>query len=72
MYCTIDFKTKRELKLAIMLGNKLTVYDPHAPVIGEVTKKNGQVLLFGPHNSEGEQWYMAAELKDGFIMELFE
>lgn len=68
MYTTINFKTKKALKEAVLSGQQITVYQP-GPFGGNVNP-NGTVFLEGPHYPEPHKWYAKAELKDGFVVKV--
>ena len=66
MYAEINFKTKKELKEAVELGQKVGVY---APGLG-TPKDNGLEFLEGPHYPEPHKWYAKVEMKDGIIVKV--
>ncbi len=63
MYTVINFKTKKQLKDAVLSGKKIEIY---APGLGTPVF-NGTEYLEGPHYPEPHRWYAQVEMKDGFI-----
>ena len=68
MYTRKNFKTKKELKSAILRGERLEIYQP-GPFSDQVPK-DGLVCLEGPHYPLPHTWYAQAELKDGIIVKV--
>jgi hypothetical protein len=64
MYCDINFKTKKELKLAVAAGQKIGIF---APGMG-TPKANGRETLEGPHFPKPHTWYAEVMMKDGYIV----
>lgn len=70
MYCTTNFKTKRELKAAVAAGKVETIYQPN-DIFG-ITEKiaNGQIKrcsVEGPHFPEPHTWYADVDVEQGRI-----
>lgn len=65
-YCTVNFKTKKELIAAVKEGRQLGVYSP-GPF---PCNQNGLVNLEGPHYPKPHTWYASAEVKDGVIVKV--
>ena len=63
MYTEINFKTKKELKLAVDAGREIRVFQP-GPFPG---KTDGTVCLEGPHYPEPHRWYAEAEIENGIV-----
>lgn len=68
MYTTINFKTKRALKLAIAEGKRLTVFQ--AGSFGGNEPTDGRVTLEGPHYPAPHSWYADAILADGILVKV--
>jgi hypothetical protein len=66
MYCTYNFKTKRDFKDALKNGMSLTLY---APSLGQ-PKENGPEFVEGPHYPEPHKWYAEVEMKDGKVIKI--
>lgn len=66
MYTTKNFKTKKALKDAIALGEKITFFQP-VP-FGEAAPKEGKIFLEGPHYPEAHRWYAQAVVKNGLVV----
>lgn len=67
-YTTKNFKTKKQIKLAIAAGEKITCYQPGP--FGPSTTSNGSITLEGPHYPEPHRWYGQGEMKDGFLIKI--
>ena len=65
-YCDINFKTKKELKMAVASGLKIMVFQPG---FGD-TPTDGTVYLEGPHFPEPHRWYAEAKLCGGRVTEV--
>lgn len=68
MYCTINFKTKADLKRAVANGAKVTYFQPGP--FGGKEPKDGTIYLEGPHYPEPHRWYAQAEVRDGIIVKI--
>ena len=65
-YVTPDFKTKKELKNALLDERPISVYQPglgHVPI-------NGTVYLEGPHYPKPHTWYAEGTMKDGKLVKV--
>ena len=67
-YTDVNFKTKADLKRAVLAGRKVTYYQPGP--FGGNEPRNGTVYLNGPHYPEPHRWYAQAEVKDGVIVKV--
>lgn len=67
MYCTKNFRTKKDLKAAVANGEKVSVFQPN-DMFGRPAPKEGVVALEGPHYPKPHSWYASATLKDGYIV----
>lgn len=65
-YTDINFKTKKQLKEAVVGGKRVTVFQPGP--FSEQCPKDGGVCLEGPHYPEPHRWYASAILKDGVVV----
>lgn len=69
MYTTINFKNKKELKLAVASGKAVTVYCPGiCPHGGNDSTFTGKAFLEGPHYPAPHTWYATATVKDGVVV----
>lgn len=68
MYTSINFKTKKELKLAVESGKQISVFQPGP--FGGNAPKDGKVCLEGPHYPQMHTFYAVATLKDGYIIKV--
>jgi hypothetical protein len=69
LYTSRNFKSKKDLKEAVAMGRKITVYDPGFGMGGETPPpNNGTCAVAGPHYPEPHRWYATVTLKDGFIV----
>jgi len=66
MYCSPNFKTKKQLKEAVTSGKKVTVF---APGLG-TPKRDGWETLEGPHYPQPHTWYAQVEMRDGLIIKV--
>ncbi len=64
-YCEVNFRTKKELKLAVQSGRKMGVYN-YSGIFP--TKENGTEYLEGPHYPKPHMWYAKATMRDGIII----
>lgn len=63
MYCTTNFKTKKQLKGAVKAGEKIGVFSPGPFPCPD----NGKIALEGPHYPKPHTWYAQAEIVNGII-----
>ena len=66
MYTDRNFKTKKELRIAVTAGEKVRIC---APGLG-VPKENGREFLEGPHYPQPHRWYAEVEMKDGIVVKV--
>lgn len=66
MYTSINFKTKKALKEAVVAGKEITLY---APGLG-TPKRDGTEFVEGPHYPEPHKWYAQVEMKDGKVVKV--
>ena len=64
MYTDFDYKTKKELKIDVAAGKKITIYSLG---LGS-PKDNGTEFIEGPHYPRPHTWYAEVKIKDGFII----
>lgn len=65
MYTSVNFKTKRELKEAVVSGRKVSIYQP-GPFNGKDTN-SGKFCVEGPHYPQPHKWYATVIVQDGYI-----
>ena len=63
MYCVKDFRTKKDLKLAVKNGEKLRIYSAG---IG-TPKDNGVEFVEGMHYPTPHSWYAKVDMLNGYI-----
>ncbi len=68
MYTEVNFKTKKELKLAVAAGRRIGVYQPNA--MFPVDTQNGRFTLEGPHYPKPHSWYATAIVENGAIVKV--
>lgn len=68
MYAIKNFKSKKALKEAIQLGQKIGVWNPGLPFGGATEHGSGSITLEGPHYPAPHRWYAEAVIKDGVIV----
>ena len=66
MYTSINFKTKKAFKDAVLAGQTITLY---APGLGS-PKENGREYVEGPHYPQPHKWYAQVEMKDGKVIKI--
>jgi len=66
MYCSPNFKSKKELKQALSEGRSVSVFSPGPfPCPTE-----GQVYLEGPHYPQPSRWYATATVVNGLVVKV--
>ena len=66
MYTSINFKTKKNLKIAIAEGKVITVYQLNQMFPAET--QNGKCYLEGPHYPQPHKWYAEGVLQNGRLI----
>lgn len=66
MYTATNFRTKKELKIALEAKGSLDVFQPGLGTVPE----NGVVYLEGPHYPEPHKWYATGVMKDGMLVKI--
>ena len=69
MYTDRNFKTKKELKLAVKQGEKVTYYQP-GPFGAREIQKTRTIYLEGPHYPQPHKWYAEAIVENGVIVKV--
>lgn len=64
MYVTPNFRTKKALKEAIILGKEVLAYSP-GPF---PCPRDGKITVEGPHYPEPHRWYAQCTVKDGRVI----
>ncbi len=67
-YTSINFKTKKELRQALLAGEKISVYQPGP--FGNGNIDSGRVYLEGPHSPKPHRWYAQGEVKNGYLIKI--
>lgn len=65
MYTHRNFRTKKELKAAVLAGERVTYYQPGP--FGGNEPTNGTIYVEGPHYPEPHRWYATCTVRDGAI-----
>jgi hypothetical protein len=63
MYASVNFKTKKAFKEAVVSGQKITLY---APGLG-APKHDGVDTVSGPWYPEPHRWYAEVTMERGFV-----
>lgn len=66
MYTVENYKSKKQLKLAVASGAKVMLF---APGIGQ-PKDNGIEFVEGPHYPAAHSWYAQVQVKDGIVVKV--
>lgn len=66
MYTVQNFRTKRELREAVIDGRKIRLYTPG---LGQ-PKEDGVEFVEGSHYPEPHRWYAQVEMKDGVVIKV--
>lgn len=72
MYTEINFKTKKELKEAVVAKKVITVFQPN-DIFGNPKASptyTGKVDLEGPHYPAAHTWYAVAEVINGCVVKV--
>jgi hypothetical protein len=67
-YTHINFKTKKELKAAVLSGKTVTCYQPSP--WGNAAVNDGNTVIEGPHYPEPHRWYAKVQVKNGNIVKV--
>lgn len=70
MYCSPNYKSKKELKEAVSAGKRVTVFQPNGDLFGVTVPTNGKVAIEGPHFPQPHKFYAIVEIKDGKIVKV--
>lgn len=66
MYTVKNFKTKKELKEAVLNGEEVRLYSPG---LGE-PKENGVQCVEGPHYPKPHTWYAEVTMQNGIVVKV--
>jgi len=66
MYVSPNYKTKKQLKEAVVAGKTVSVFSS-GPF---PCPQNGRVAVEGPHYPEPHKWYASVEVKDGIVVKV--
>lgn len=69
MYVSPNYKSKAEIKRALVAGKTITVFQPNN-IFGVIPPDNGDVVVEGPHYPEPHKWYGKVTLKDGKVVSI--
>ena len=72
MYTEINYKTKKQLKEAVMSGEEVRVFQPNDIFDNPQAKSDysGRASVEGPHFPEAHRWYASVEIKDGLVIKV--
>ncbi len=68
MYVSPNFKTKKELKMAIAYNGEVTIFQPGP--FGGNEPTDGVVAVEGPHYPEPHKWYAQVTLENGRVVKV--
>jgi len=63
MYTVINFKSKKELKEAVLAGKEVRLF---APGLGTPVD-NGTETVCGPHYPQPHKWYASVTMVNGLV-----
>lgn len=66
MYTVINFKSKKELKEAVLSGKEVRLF---APGLGS-PKDEGTETVCGPHYPQPHKWYAEVVMKNGLVIKV--
>jgi hypothetical protein len=66
MYTSVNFKTKKAFKDAVLAGQTITLF---APGLGS-PNDNGRETVSGPHYPKPHTWYAEVEMKGGKVVKV--
>jgi hypothetical protein len=66
-YVNPNFKTKKELKEAVLRGDQLTTYNPSGMF---PTKTDGEDTIEGPHYPQPHKWYARVRVANGVVVKV--
>ena len=69
MYTSINFKTKKALKDAIVSGAKITIYQPNN-IFNKSNPSTGIHAVEGPWYPAPHTWYAQVTLENGFVIKV--
>jgi hypothetical protein len=64
MYTRINFRSKAELKRALVAGKQIAIFQPGGLF---PTPESGVVYLEGPHYPAPHRWYAKATIVNGLV-----
>ncbi len=66
MYTSTNYRTKKQFKLAVESGQRVTLF---APGLGS-PKMDGTESVEGPHYPAPHTWYASVTMKDGVVVKV--
>ncbi len=69
MYVNPDYKTKKALKLAVEVGDIVTVYQPNN-IFNVEPPTDGIATVEGPHYPKPHKWYAQVEIKNSKVVKV--
>lgn len=64
MYTVVNYKTKKALREAVAMGNRVELYSPGLGT----PKRDGVEFVEGPHYPQPHSWYAQVTMKDGAVV----
>lgn len=70
MYTTTNYKTKADIKRALLEGKKITVFQPNDmfSITHNLRIGTHDISLEGPHSPQPHRWYAEATVVNGYIV----
>lgn len=69
-YVNPNFKTKKEFKEAVEVGDTIGIYQPNSDLTGAQISQDGIVYIEGPHFPAPHTWYAVVTLENGLIVKV--
>lgn len=72
MYTTRNFKTKKELKEAVAIGARVTIYQPNDIFNNPkgAPDYTGTASVEGPHYPKPHTWYAEIQVENGAVVKV--
>jgi hypothetical protein len=72
MYTERNFKTKKQLKEAVAMGSRVTIYQPNDIFNNPASAPDytGKAFVEGPHYPQAHTWYAEVTMQDGVIVKV--
>lgn len=70
MYTVTNYKSKADLRRALIAGEQVRVFQPNGDLFRKVEQTEGRITLEGPHYPQPHRWYAEAIIAGGIIVSL--